>query len=331
MLSRKELEGFFALGTSQPPYLNFKIREEISNSKPIQNREIATRKSLEIDVLDKIAGLEGSPSFEIITSLAKTLKDSHLIPELSGIGVEVGSGLGLLSAAFIRLDQNMRILGILAVEAGLPFVETGIRLAAQSTLGDQEFKIVPCYGSFDAIYVESETVDFIIQIEALHHADSLLPPIIEAHRILKKGGFVITIDRSWPDEVKREVLEELLDHQYSKEWLDAKGFPSVEPFSRRNNGEHEYRDKDWNMVFEKAGFSRKRICHLHPEFHLWHFVKRIVGLLRMNKLAKIKIPSRSGIFRGFLMHLLNLKSLRIGGVVRTAHPRPLTVSVWQKN
>ena len=330
MLTRDELKSNFASESERPLYLDFKPRITIVGSKPIESREAATRKSLQLDNIDDIAGLEGSPSFEVVNSLVKVLKDARILPKLTGIGVEVGSGLGLLSAALIRQDNFGGITGILAVEAGLPFVETGIKLAAQSTLGNQAIKIMPCYGSFDQLAIESNAVDFIVQIEALHHADDLGPPLTEAHRILKPGGFFVSIDRSWPNNVSTIVLEELLDHRYSSEWLEVKGFPSDKPFSRRDNGEHEYRDLEWENAFKNAGFTSKRISHLHPPFKLWHFKKRSVGILKLNRLARIKIPSRSGLFRGFILEKINLKFLRIGGLVGTKHPRPLTVSVWQK-
>jgi SAM-dependent methyltransferase len=203
-------------------------------------------------------------------------------------------------------------------------------MAAQKSLRDQAFRIMPCYGSFDHISVESNSVDFIIQIEALHHADELGPPIIEGFRVLKSGGFFVSIDRSWPDAVNRNVLDELLDHRYSKEWLVEKGFPSDKPFSRRDNGEHEYHDLDWENAFKSAGFVSEKIVHLHPKFKLWHFKKRIVGLLKLNGIARIKVPSRSGIFRGYVMQKTNLNLLKAGAVLGSLHPRPLTVSVWQK-
>jgi SAM-dependent methyltransferase len=330
MLTKEELEALFIKEGVRAPFLDFMPRSAIVASKPITSRESATRKSLEKDVLNEIAGLEGSPSFEVINSLVESLKGARILPELSGIGVEVGSGLGLLSAACINQDSANQIVGILAIEAGFPFVETGIKLASQSTLGDKSYKIVPCYGSFDEIGIEAGVIDFVIQIEALHHADDLIPPIVEAHRILKSGGFFISIDRSWPNEVERSVLEELLDHQYSSEWLKTKGFPSDKPFSRRDNGEHEYRDQDWERAFERAGFISKRITHLHPQFKVWHFKKRLVGAVNLNRAAKIKVPSRSGVFRGFILGKLRTNHRLFGGLLESAHPRPLTASVWQK-
>ena len=330
MISRLEIEKMFTSSDHQPKFIDFKPDIKILNNRAIQNREIATKKSFNNQNLDVIAEQEGSPSFEIINSLIKTLQDTKIIPKFSGIGVEIGSGLGLLSAAIINKDEPNSITGILAVEAGLPFVKEGIKKASNIVLGNNAFKIIPCYGSFDALAIESNSIDFVIQIESLHHADYLLPPLVEAHRILKNGGYILSIDRSWPNKVDRKVLVELLDHEYSKEWLDLKGFPSNEPFSRRDNGEHEYLDSDWETAFKKAGFKSIVIRHLHPKLKISHFLKRLICFLRLNNLFKIKVPSRSGIFRGYFKSLFSLRFFNTRAVVITDHPRPLTVSVWQK-
>jgi hypothetical protein len=56
----------------------------------------------------------------------------------------------------------------------------------------------------------------------------------------------------------------------------------------------------------------------------------LLGLFKLSKVFKIKIPSRTGIFRGALFNLVGFKSLNFGSVLRSEHPRPLTVSVFQK-
>ena len=331
MKSKLDILELFNNPELQPAYLNFDLDERILNSKAIRNRDVATQKSFENTSLNEIAQQEGSPSYEIIKSIPELLYDANVIPTLSGIGIELGSGIGLLSAAIIELDTRKKINGILAIEAVYSFVESGIRLASTTTLGNNAQKIIPCYGAFESIPIESGSVDFIIQIEALHHADELLPPLVEAYRILKNGGYFISIDRSWPNQVERKVLDELLDHQYPKEWLEAKGFPSDEPFSRRDNGEHEYLDCNWIFAFEQTGFKIKEIRHLHPKFHSKHFLKRIIELFKLNKILRVKIPSRSGIFRRLVFNLFGLKFLNLGSVLNSKHPRPLSVFVLQKN
>lgn len=328
MYSRENLLPFFVSGSETPKFLDFKTRKTISESKAIRMRELATTKSLESESLDDAAGLEGSPSFKVIDTMLEAIEASGCLPDLQGLGMEMGSGLGLLSASIIKRDSQKKISGILALEAGLPFVTEGISRASREVLGDNSYRILPCYGSFDKIAIASKSIDFIFQIEALHHADELAPPIREAYRLLKSGGYFISIDRSWPDEVTSLTLKELLDHEYESEWLLRKGFPSDAPFTRRDNGEHEYRDREWFSAFKEAGFIHLGTRHIHPEVKIFHIMKRLVTFLGLRKILKMKIPSRSGVLRG----LLNSKGFFAipGGLILTSHPRALTVTIWQK-
>jgi len=330
VLTRYEIQNFFRKSENQPKFLNFDTRSDISNSKPIVNREIATSRSFEETSINKVAGLEGSPSFETIVSTIQVLQSSGAFPNLSGLGIEVGSGIGFLSAAILKLDTKNEIIGIIAVEASLPFVETGINLTKEQILKEDAIRLLPCYGSFDSLDVENDSVDFIVQIEAFHHADTLGPAISEAFRILRKGGYLISLDRSWPNKTAPESLLELLDHEYSKEWLIEKGFPSDRPFSRRDNGEHEYIDSQWKDAFISAGFTMKEFLGIHPNIRMWHLVKRLIGILKLQELFSLKIPSRAGVFRALIFKKYPKICRKFRGQLIVNHPRPLTISVWQK-
>ena len=330
MLNSDEILELFSATKNKLSYLDFETSHEVSQSTSIKNREIATLESFKAESLDQTAELEGSASYPTIHSLVQTIMKSRLLPEIKGILVELGSGIGLLGIAFIEQDSDGEIAGILALEAGLPFVETGIRMAADQLLAQNSRKIIPCYGTFDSLKLEANTVDVIIQIEALHHSANLQSALHESFRILKSGGHVVSIDRSWPDSTKRKVLEDLLNHEYPKAWLDLKGFPSDEPFTRRDNGEHEYLDKDWQSAFSMAGFRLLSFNTLHPKIRLWHMLKRTLGLTRLEKIIGIKISSRKGIFRGFLLGFSPLLARKLGGVIITEHPRSLTLQVYKK-
>jgi SAM-dependent methyltransferase len=158
---------------------------------------------------------------------------------------------------------------------------------------------------------------------------TLATAINESFRVLKNGGYFISIDRSWPAGVTREVLDSLLDDQYTEPWLIKKGFHNKH-LTRRENGEHEYTDYDWISSFEKSGFKLLNKINLHPKFKFIHFVKRIICLLKFESLFKIKIQSRPGIFRGFLLSIFNIRSTSFGSLILTPHPRPLTLFVWEK-
>lgn len=328
MWNRNELAALFVKDAVRPEYLRFEVPHSISQSKAIQSREIATSKSLEEVSLSDVAGLEGSPSFDVISSMWKSICRNSDIPKLSGLGLELGSGIGLLSAAVISGDLERLIVGIIAVEAGMPFVEEGIARASKELLNEESYKILPCLGTFENIEIESNSVDFVIQIEAFHHAQLLEPATREVYRVLKKGGHIISIDRSWPNSVKDETLEELLNHEYEKEWLVKKGFPAEGKFTRRDNGEHEYRDFEWQNAFEAVGFDCASVTFIHPKPQRFHLLKRLICLVGVNRLAGIKIPARPGLFRSILQQFLNLRFS--GAMIISRHPRPLTVIVAKK-
>lgn len=329
LIDKNALEKLFIQNSFQPDFVDLGIKGDNFVREPIIKREISTLNSFKQNSLSDIASAEGSPSYETIKDLVKLLKSESILPELSGYGVELGSGIGLLNAAIIDQDDQSKIRGILAVEAVLPFVEFGIKFMAREILGIEQYKMIPCYGSFNSMNIADNSIDFIIQIEALHHADYLLPPISESFRILKEGGFFVNIDRSWPNETQRAVLEELLNHKYSKDWLIQKGFP-VGTFTRRDNGEHEYIDSEWESAFKKSGFTRKRLIHLHPELTLHHILKRIICLFKLTRIFGIKINSRNGLIRSFWIYKLKLKIAKFSSVIISPHPRPLTISIWQK-
>jgi SAM-dependent methyltransferase len=329
VLSRNEIKGYFENIESQPRFLNFGTRFEVSNSRPIISREKATAHSFSVDSVDSIAALEGAASFATIVSVVKKFMELGLIPKLYGIGLELGSGIGLLSAAMLKLDEQKEINGILAIEASMPFVTDGINIVRKQILKEDSARLIPCYGTFESISVESKSVDFIFQIEALHHANDLKIAADEASRVLKAGGHLISIDRSWPDNTERAELEKLLNHTYPKTWLIEKGFPANDPFTRRDNGEHEYLDCEWKQTFVDAGFKLETYKKLHTKIELWHLVKRIVGLLGLSKVLGIRIPSSSGVIRGFFSQKIPILQ-KMGGVIVVAHPRNLTLSVWKK-
>jgi SAM-dependent methyltransferase len=302
-----------------------------SESTAILSRGAATEKNLMNQNLDEVIQGTGSPPYDVIFELLEALRENRLIPEISGIGIELGAGLALLSAALVATDKQDLIQGIFALEAVKPFASNGIEKISSEILGSKKLKILPCYGVFEDIPLENGSLDFACQIESLHHAEDLNIAIREVARVLRPEAYLISIDRSWIDSVSTEVLEEMLDHEYSKQWLEAKRFNSDASFSRRDNGEHEYRDRDWKSAFERAGFTLVVEKHLHPEFKLWNAIKRLLGLLALSNFAGIEVMARPGTLRNFLLQKLGFPAREHSGLLRSPHPRPLTLFVFQKD
>lgn len=141
---------------------------------------------------------------------------------------------------------------------------------------------------------------------------------------------MISLDRSWIDSASRQTLEEMLDHEYSKEWLKSKKFDHNRRFTRRDNGEHEYTDKDWINTFEANKFELVSKVHLHPKIQTWHILKRIICLLRLSRFFGIRVQSRLGVIRSWIDQSLNIRPRIHGNLLRSPHPRPFTFFVFRK-
>ena len=328
-LSRRNIQNLF-LSSNQPLYLDFWPSKETTESVAIKARSSAVEQGLGASSLNDVAGSHGSPPFATILSLCQLLNEKNLLPNIQGLGIEVGSGLALLSCALKRLDVSGSISGIIALEATKPFVTDGIRLSTEELLGEDSRSILPCYGVFEDIPVADNALDFGIQIESLHHAHSLSEAINEISRIIRPGGYFISIDRSWVDSVSQATLELMLDHQYSSNWLKEKNFDPSVRFTRRDNGEHEYRDLEWIEAFERNNFSVISVSFLHPKIELWHVAKRVIGIFNLNRLFSVKVKSRPGILRTYVTHKFGVKNRHFSNLLVSSHPRPLTVIVLKK-
>lgn len=326
-----DIRKYFRSEIERPSFLNFMPPKKIANSLAISSREYATNRNLESQNLETIIVATGSPSYDVIRKVLELLRSQKVLPRIEGVGIELGAGLALLSVALIQEDDQNLIEGIFALEAVMPFASKGIQRTSAEILGPQRLKIMPCYGVFEEIPLADHTLDFACQIESLHHAEDLDVALKEVSRVLRPGAYLISIDRSWTDSVSTKVLEEMLDHEYSKQWLDAKKFNSESTFTRRDNGEHEYRDKDWKRAFERSGFTLVTEKHLHPDFKLWNAVKRILGLLAISNLVGVKVKARPGTLRNFFAQTPGFGKSGYSNLIRSSHPRPLTVFVFQKN
>jgi len=328
--NNQSLTDIFKDKIKESSFLDFSPPESLVQGLAISSRELAIEKGLNLNDLDSIAGVQGLPPLQILKSLIEQLDDAHLIPDLHGLGIELGAGLALLSIVLLERDTKRQIDGILALEAVKPFVERGIQKAGAEILGERKGSLLPCFGIFESIPVADETFDFALQIESLHHAEDLGVAVKELSRILKIGGVVFSLDRSWISSTKREVLDQLLNHEYSKEWLAAKHFPLGNRFTRRDNGEHEYTDQHWIETFRDNGLVLKRIVHLNPQIEMWHVKKRLVTCLKLTSLLGVKIESRKGILRSWFNQTLKRKPKIHSNLMVSPHPRPLTLFVFAK-
>jgi ubiquinone/menaquinone biosynthesis C-methylase UbiE len=305
------------------------VPKELEQVASTTAREDSIVRVMESDDIEVGAASQGSSTPSMLRDIFDIASKSYGTPELSGIGLELGAGIGLLG---IVAAENKSVEAILALELVKPFVERAIPAAAKQILGKDHKKIIPVYGSFEDIKISDNQIDFALQIESLHHADYLDKAAKETFRVLKPGGFLYSIDRSHPDKVSDKTLKKLLDHVYPYGFLIKRGYPTDLKMTRRENGEHEIRDKEWKKSFEDAGFTTEIFKFVAPKLEFWHVKKRLACLFLSwtPKGKQIEIPIRSGVIRGYILQKLGVRKTILGSIAKGKQERWMTVMIFRK-
>jgi SAM-dependent methyltransferase len=172
--------------------------------------------------------------------------------EARGVGIELGSGSGVLGALIARAPA---VQTVYAIEASEEMHRHVARRVAREILGADNKKIVSVLGTFDNIHLPDRSVDFALNQHSLHHSDDLSGTLREVARVLKPGGWLLSYDRVRADTMTDEEIEALLSRQYSEKWLSRNGYPAGLTLRRRENGEHEIRLREWREAFASAGLT----------------------------------------------------------------------------
>jgi ubiquinone/menaquinone biosynthesis C-methylase UbiE len=305
------------------------VSEQLEDLLSTSVRDTTVNRIMEQENIEMGAISQSSTTPSMLRDLLSVANASYNLPKLHGVGIELGAGIGLLG---IVAAENSKVEAILSIEVVKSFVTNVIPEAAFQILKSNSNKIIPVYGSFEDIKIESNQIDFALQIESLHHADSLDLAASETFRVLKPGGFLLSIDRSHPDNVSDKTLTELLDHVYPEGFLVKRGYPTNIKLTRRENGEHEIRDLEWKKSFENAGFVTETFKFISPKLEMWHVKKRFACLFLMwtKKGRNIKIPIRKGVIRGYILQLLGIKKSMFGAIAKGNQERWMTVMVFRK-
>jgi SAM-dependent methyltransferase len=173
----------------------------------------------------------------------------HLGVRFSGVGIDLGAGCGLLGATVAAYPA---VQSVLAVEVCEEMARRVIPKVAAGVLGDRREKLKAVFGSFDDLRLPSNSVDFIVEIDSLHHSDNLAATLTECRRVLKGGGFMLAFDRCHANLVTDHEIEQMLSTVYSQRFLAYNCYPPDITLTRRDNGEHEYRLFEWQAAFQRA-------------------------------------------------------------------------------
>lgn len=175
---------------------------------------------------------------------------------LSGTGIELGAGCGLVSSIIATRSE---VETVFALEVCEKMVSLVIPKVVASLLPDRESKVIPVVGSFNDIRLPDNSLDFAIEIDSLHHSDNLHETLAECARVLKPGGRLLCFDRCHPNSLSDEKIDEMLSRVYSQKFLIENSYPPDIILTRRQNGEHEYRLFEWENAFKAAGLDLLRV------------------------------------------------------------------------
>jgi SAM-dependent methyltransferase len=195
---------------------------------------------------------------------------------LSGTGIELGAGCGLLSSV---VAQSEAVKDIYSVELCRAAAHQLMPRVASWVLNDRANKVIPVYGSFDDLAVPDSSIDFIVEIDSLHHSYNLERSFCESARALKPGGRMLLFDRCHPDTLGDDEVEAMLNIVYGRDFLAKNHYPLDLKLTRRQNGEHEYRLREWKAGFAAAGLELRSMCQFIPRVALKSAVKGLVAFL----------------------------------------------------
>jgi ubiquinone/menaquinone biosynthesis C-methylase UbiE len=211
--------------------------------------------------LDEAAVLNGCLGPTDARRLISAADEYLLDAPLSGMGIELGAGLGVLSAV---VAEGEAVQGVIAIEICANFVDSVIPVVATAVLGNCARHVVPTLGSFDTLELSEGSVDFAVEIDSLHHAADLDAVLAETARVLKPGGCLVAFDRAQPDDMPDWLRDRMLSQTYTAEWIEANGYPPGIQMTRRENGEHEIRLREWRTAFARTGFRLARVMDFIP-------------------------------------------------------------------
>ena len=142
---------------------------------------------------------------------------------------------------------------VLALEACEVMASRVMPKVASWILGEEARKVIPVVGSFDDMELPDASLDFVMEIDSLHHSHGLARTLRECARVLKPGGRLLCFDRCHPNTLTDQQVEDMLSQVYSRDFLTANHYPVHITLTRRENGEHEYRLFEWEAAFQAAG------------------------------------------------------------------------------
>lgn len=223
---------------------------------------------------------------------------------LKGVGLELGGGAGFMSAVIATFPPVEKVYNVEVVENVVR--ELGPKIV-DYVLDQQSDKVIGCVGEFDNLQLPDSSIDFIFDFYSLHHSPNLVKTITEAARVLKPGGFIFCFDKARDNNLTPADLDHLLDKEYDRASKILMGLSPDITQTRRQNGEQEYRLKDWEEDFRAGGLTR--IEH----YHLARITSGVIGRLLKNIISLLPVRLQtlitSGMYKNKKVNNLEISNL----------------------
>ncbi|MEM7672304.1 MAG: metalloregulator ArsR/SmtB family transcription factor [Verrucomicrobiota bacterium] len=137
--------------------------------------------------------------------------------------VDLGAGEGMLSHLLAKHAES-----VVCVDSSPKMVEFGAELAEKNLIENLTYKL----GDIEQVPLDSNSFDFALLSQALHHAHHPERAIAEAFRILENGGRIAILDlKEHTFEKARDLYADTwlgFSERTLSAWLETAGFVSVE-------------------------------------------------------------------------------------------------------
>lgn len=169
----------------------------------------------------------------------------------NGRGIDLGGGIGCVSSLIAKSDK---VKDIHCIEYTEDLVKICQPILKKSILGDRANKVISVVGDFNNLELPDNSMDFAFCWDSMHHSYEPVKTLSECRRVLKKGGKFVFIDRAHNNSTPDSEIERMLNIVYNKEYLQKNYLDENMALTRRDNGEHEWRYKEWDSYFAESGF-----------------------------------------------------------------------------
>lgn len=190
---------------------------------------------------------------------------------LSGTGLEIGSGPGIFSNSILKIYNNIDKIYLLEI---VPEIFTLMKKVSEYNKTDS--KVSGILGDFNNMRFNDSSLDFVLDFDSIHHSEDFDLTFKEISRVLKPGGVLLCFDRGHPNYISKGQINDMLDIEYSKEYKIENNIDPNKKFTRRMNGEHEPLLKEWVNTSKKYGF--KNEIYIFNKKNIRNFIISTYGL-----------------------------------------------------